>query len=265
MDGPSGGQDEIRQWLTEAERLVSQAGAVALAAFKNPDVVEVKEHGDPVTQTDLAVQRLVVDAIRRLHPEHGILSEEMDDDRGDAEYVWVLDPIDGTKHFVRGIPLYGVSLGLQHKGRTVLGAVHLPATGQLFSGAEGVGASLDGEPIHCSTAEELSDAMVSMVMPTSETPAPALARHMAIMSELLASAFRVRSFGACSVELCLCAQGAVDIFVSTTERLKCYDYVGGEAIVRAAGGDVRVVSGFLLAGPKALCDKIEQILRRHGT
>jgi len=264
MDLPSGRQDEIKPWLTEAARLVSQAGAIASEAFSSPDVVEVKAHGDPVTQTDLAVQQLIVDAIQQSHPTHGILSEEMEDISPDAEYVWVLDPVDGTKHFARGIPIYAVSLGLQHKGRTVLGAVHLPATGQLFSGAEGVDASLDGELIRCSAAADLSDAIVSMVMPTNETPAPALTRHMAIMSDVIESAFRVRSFGATSVELCLCARGAVDVFIASTERLKCYDYVGGEAIVRAAGGDVRTVSGFLLAGPELLCDKVEQILRRHS-
>ena len=110
-------------------------------------MVQVVErlHGgfDPVTEADKGAERAIREMIAARYPDHGVIGEEYGEDRPDAEFVWVLDPIDGTKAFITGVPLWGTLVALLHHGQPVLGAIHQPVLGQLMIGGETVIAALD--------------------------------------------------------------------------------------------------------------------------
>src|SRR5687768_12986180 len=123
-----------------AENLAREAGAAVLAFWG--EVREEDKQGSPVTEADRAANQIIVDGLRSRFPEDGILSEESRDStaRLDRRRVWVVDPLDGTREFIDGIPEFAVMIGLAVEGRAVLGVVYCPATRRLYSAIEGAGA-----------------------------------------------------------------------------------------------------------------------------
>lgn len=140
--------------------LASESGAVVLDYFARPGLaVEAKADATPVTAADRAAEAVLRRLIESRFPEHGILGEEFGEDRPDAEFVWVLDPIDGTRTFVAGSPLFGTLIALLHQGQPIVGAVHLPALSQLFLG-DGRTATCNGRPVRVRSGVPLEQATV---------------------------------------------------------------------------------------------------------
>jgi myo-inositol-1(or 4)-monophosphatase len=126
--------------------------------FGSHDVpVEIKADQTPVTAADRGAEKLMREMIARRFPQHGVLGEEYGNDRIDAEFVWVLDPIDGTKSFATACPLFGTLIALLHQGRPVLGCIHQPILGQLVVG-DGTQTALNGRPVRMREPLDLSSA-----------------------------------------------------------------------------------------------------------
>jgi histidinol phosphatase-like enzyme (inositol monophosphatase family) len=121
--------------------------------------VELKEDASPVTEADRAVERALRAQITQAYPTHGLWGEEYDPERPDAEWVWVLDPIDGTKSFIAGVPLFTTLIGLLHEGRPVQGAIIQPILGQFLYG-DGQGAWLNGERVRVRPCHRLEEAIL---------------------------------------------------------------------------------------------------------
>lgn len=152
------------RYLTFAVDLAKQAGTIIRKNFALGMKKEWKSDNTPLTATDLAVNRLVVEAVQKTYPEHGILSEEEHEVRGMGEYVWVCDPIDGTIPFSHGIPVSTFSLALVQNGQPVLGAVYDPFLERLYVAEKGRGATMNGNPIHVSSASSLGNSLVGLSM-----------------------------------------------------------------------------------------------------
>jgi histidinol-phosphatase len=135
------------------------AGAIALSYFRADVRVMQKPDQTPVTQADHEAETAIVDRLRALFPDVGFLGEEFGA-QGSQARRWIIDPIDGTKNFVRGIPYWATLLALEEDGEITLGVVHSPATGELFWARRGQGARADGVPLHVSTIDRLDAAMV---------------------------------------------------------------------------------------------------------
>lgn len=140
------------------QKIAKAAGAAVLKRFGKDGVHYTKsEHrGDAVTKADLLSDKIITSAIKKKYPKHGIISEESGKSNVDSEYVWIIDPIDGTFNFATGIPLFGVMVALAHKTRIVLSAIYLPATEEFFFAKRGKGAYLNGKRIHCSRVSDFS-------------------------------------------------------------------------------------------------------------
>ena len=136
-----------------------RAGDLTLEHFGGA-AVELKGDGSEVTVADRAAEAQILAALRERFPEDGILGEEGSAVEGRSGRRWIIDPIDATRSFAAGVPLYGVLLALEAEGRPVLGCCHLPALGQTLVAAEGAGAWLNGEPARVSRIDELRDARV---------------------------------------------------------------------------------------------------------
>jgi histidinol phosphatase-like enzyme (inositol monophosphatase family) len=130
------------------------------AAYNAGVAVETKADDTPVTRADKEAELLLRELIETHHPTHSILGEEHGSVSRDPDWQWIVDPIDGTKSFIRGVPLYATLVGLEHRGRPVVGAVALPATGELFVAALGEGCWWNGRRARASDVTSLKDAAV---------------------------------------------------------------------------------------------------------
>jgi histidinol-phosphatase len=137
-----------------------QAGKITLEYFQTHTAVERKADASPVTLADRRAEEKLRECIQRAFPEHGILGEEFGEVFGRTPYRWVLDPLDGTRSFIQGVPLYGVMLGLEYHGRVILGVVHFPALGETVYAAAGEGCYWNGRRAHVSTVSQLAEAVV---------------------------------------------------------------------------------------------------------
>jgi myo-inositol-1(or 4)-monophosphatase len=247
-------------FLAAAKRIVQQAGNIASRGFGHTAVVRQKAAGDLVTQGDLDVEQYVLSELHKAYPDHGFDSEERGTEHKDAEYVWILDPIDGTKYYARGVPLYSVSLALRRRGDLILGVVFSPESGQVFSGGRGQPATLNDQPIHCSQTARLEDAMIFAEFPSRDHPPEERRWALQKLGLLMGQARHVRAIGVGALGLCFCAAAGCDAYVNLASGSKDWDLAAGRAILEAAGGQFLEFGQSVVAGPAILCQQLVTLL-----
>lgn len=152
--------EPLHNVLDFAVEVAWRAGRVTLAHYQTGVAAEAKADDSPVTVADREAERLVRELIEARFPADGVLGEEFGQTRPDAARRWIVDPIDGTRSFVRGVPLYGVLLALEEAGDPVLGVIHFPALGETVWAARGEGCWWDGRRASVSDVATLEDALV---------------------------------------------------------------------------------------------------------
>jgi inositol-phosphate phosphatase / L-galactose 1-phosphate phosphatase / histidinol-phosphatase len=181
-----------------------------------------------VTAADRAAEAAMRRLIRAHFPQHGIIGEEYGGEREDAEFVWVLDPIDGTKSFISGVPLFGTLIALTQRGKPILGVIDQPIQRERWLGGVGRPTTFNGAPVHCRECPALAAATVFATSPDMfrDGDAAAFAR--------LAEAAKLVRFGADCYAYGLVALGFVDLVVEA--GLKPYDFSAMAPIIGGAGG-----------------------------
>ncbi len=158
--------DTLRTARTFAEEIAWEAGRVTLQYFKQEFTVEHKADKSPVTEADREAETVLRDRILSRYPNHAVLGEELGESgTAGSPFTWVLDPIDGTKSFVKGVPLYCVLIALLHQQQPILGVIHNPALDETVSAATGLGCTFQGNPARVSTVHSLSEAWVMLTDP----------------------------------------------------------------------------------------------------
>lgn len=224
-------------YLAFAHELADLAADAILPLFRRHGPVDNKSQVgafDPVTEADRAAEQVVREAIAERWPDHGIDGEEFGDTNPDADYRWIIDPIDGTRAFIMGMPMWGTLIGLAHRGRMVLGMMHQPFTGERFwNGEDGARyRGPDGErAIETRACAALAEATLTSTSPDLFATADDKARF-----EALAEDVKMRRFGGDCYAYCLLAAGHVDLIVES--GLKPYDVAPLIPIVEAAGGRI---------------------------
>lgn len=223
--------------LTAAKEIARAAGRLALTQFTHERKMTRKGFRDFVTDADFAAQQLVVERVREQFPGHGFIAEEDDDSLDDrAEYVWIIDPIDGTTNYSRKVPFFCVSLGVAHDGQMVIGVIYDPVRDELFSATRGGGAFVNGVPIHVSTVSDMNSAIVSFDWSRDVAVREAT---LQLLQTVALEPRSVRSFGAAAIAICWVACGRVDAYFNY--QLSAWDVAAGQVILTEAGGGV---SGF---------------------
>jgi myo-inositol-1(or 4)-monophosphatase len=217
-----------RTFMTELAR---DSGDFIRPLFRQPSVaVETKADASPVTIADRGAEELMRTAIAKRFPTHGIIGEEFGTERGDAEFVWVLDPVDGTKSFITGVPLWGTLIALLHQGQPVLGCIHQPVLDQLMLG-DGRETTLNGRAVRCRATTQLVDATLL----TSDPLNPAKYQARSNYDGLQRGVKLVRTWGDCYGYLLL-ASGWADICVDPI--MNPWDIAALVPIMRGAGGTI---------------------------
>jgi len=217
-------------FLALATELADAAGAAIRPYFRTRLTVDDKADLSPVTAADRAAEAAMRRLINRSFPAHGIVGEEYGRERDDAEFVWVLDPIDGTKSFISGVPLFGTLIALTRAGRPILGIIDQPISRERWIGAEGRATTHNGAPIHCRECPSLAAATIFATTPDMFTGADANAFARA------AGAAKLVRYGADCYAYGLVALGFADLVIEAS--LKPYDFGPMGPVVEGAGGIV---------------------------
>ncbi len=191
-----------------------------------------------VTSSDLAVQRYLCKHLAQLQPDSGFLCEEADMHDISHAYTWIIDPIDGTANYSRGIDQCAICVGLHHKGEMQMGVVYLPRTNELFSAERGQGAYLNGRRIHVSN-RPFEDSLVCTAFAVYHKENTELCIN--IVHEIYNQCNDFRRFGACAPELCYLAMGRCELYFEYI--LSPWDFAAASLVVTEAGGFISNLSG----------------------
>ncbi len=215
------------EMIALAHQLADVSGATIRPCFRSPLAIDDKNDHSPVTIADREAERVMRELIQKVRPQDGIIGEEFGREREDAEWVWVLDPIDGTKSFTVGRALFVTLIGLLHYGKPVLGIINQPIQNERWLGITGQGAWFNGEPVLANQIEQLQAARLGTTGPQYlDVGAAGFAR--------LSEQCRFNTYGGDGYLYAQVASGWLELVVE--EGLKLHDFAALAPVVNGAGG-----------------------------
>ncbi|WP_313606218.1 inositol monophosphatase family protein [Comamonas jiangduensis] len=233
----------LHPMLNVAIKAARAAGAIINRAALDVESVRVaqKQVNDFVTEVDQAAERMIIETLLGAYPDHGILGEESGNEFGNknSDFVWIIDPLDGTTNFIHGFPVYAVSIALSFKGKIEHAVVYDPSRNDLFTATRGRGAFLNERRIRVSKRTQLKDCLVSTGFPFR--PGDNFRAYMRMFSEITQRTAGVRRPGAAALDLAYVAAGFTDGFFET--GLSIWDVAAGSLLVTEAGGLVGNFTG----------------------
>ena len=216
------------EYLTLAHSLADAAGTVVRKYFRKAYAVDVKADATPVTQADRESEQSMREILEAAQPDHGIFGEEFGSVRTGADYAWYLDPIDGTKAFIAGVPVFGTLIGLAYRGRPVLGVIDQAISGERWIGGAGHPSTLNGDRIQSRNGTGLAQAVLFTTSPDAYENADLEAL------DRLRNAIGLMRYGADCYAFGLVAAGQADLAIEC--GVDDYDYCALVPIVESAGG-----------------------------
>jgi len=248
--------------------IAKEAGSIIKEGFNKKLKVEFKSNdSDLVTNIDKASEKLIADFIKKKYPSHGIHAEEGGNIKNGSEYIWVIDPLDGTVNFAHGLPIFSISIGLQKNGKTIAGVVYDVAMDVLYKAESGGGAFANDEKINVSANPNLGLSLLVTGFPYNvhQNPHNALEKFVAFTRK----ARGIRRLGSAAIDLCYVAKGVFDGFWEV--YLNPWDFCAGALIVEEAGGIVTNFNGEplknnttqILASNGKIHDDMVEILKRN--
>jgi len=228
--------------LTIAVRAARQAGDLALRSLNRLHQLDVRSKGlnDFVTEVDLLAEQEIITTIRKSYPDHSFLAEERGRSAGDDEFLWIVDPLDGTTNFMHGFPQFSVSVALQRRGRLEQAVIYDPLRQELFTASRGDGAYLDGRRIRVSKQATLQGALIGTGFPYRNN-LHWLDPYMQMLRTVIQQTSGVRRAGSAALDLAYVAAGRLDGFWEL--GLKPWDIAAGALLIIEAGGLVGTLTG----------------------
>lgn len=254
-----------KKYLDDAIDMANAAGKIHLDYFRSSHLeLETKiNDSDVVTAADKEAEKLIKTIIREKYPDHGIIAEESESENEDSEWRWIIDPLDGTTNFSQGLPVFSVSIALEHRGEPVVGVVFAPYMGELFHAVKGCGAFLNGRKLSCSSKSKLSEAVVATGIPYDKLENPDNnIREVARIAPLVRG---IRRLGSAAIDLSYVGAGFLDAYWEL--NLKRWDVAAGILIASEAGvliSPVRKDRNFsIMASCPGLFDTLMPLLLRE--
>ena len=252
--------------LNIAVRAARRAGDLIVRSVDRVPTLGIrsKSRNDFVTEIDQMAERDIIETIRRTHPDHGFLGEESGRSGGD-DFVWIIDPLDGTTNFLHGFPTFAVSLACEYRGRLEHAVVYDPMRQELYTASRGDGAQLDGRRIRVSKQTELEGALVGTGFPYRAN-ARWLDDYLAMLKVIMQQTAGIRRPGAASLDLAYVAAGRIDGFWEI--GLSAWDTAAGTLLITEAGGRIGTLTGGeyrqggnVIAGTPKVFDAMVECLR----
>ena len=262
----------LHPMLNVAIKAARAAGAIINRAALDVEAVRIsqKQINDYVTEVDHASEAIIIETLLTAYPGHGILAEESGSQHGakDSEFVWIIDPLDGTTNFIHGFPVYCVSIALAVRGKVEQAVIYDPSRNDLFTATKGRGAYLNERRIRVSKRTQLKECLVSTGFPFR--PGDNFKNYLAMMGDVMQRTAGLRRPGSAALDLAYVAAGYTDGFFET--GLNIWDVAAGSLLVTEAGGLVGNFTGesdFLeqkecLAGSPRIYGQLVQILGKYS-
>ena len=227
--------------LNIAVRAARRAGDLIVRNVDRVPTLNVrsKSRNDFVSEVDHMAERDIIETIRRTHPDHGFLGEEGGRSGGD-EFVWIIDPLDGTTNFLHGFPTFAVSLACQYRGRIEHAVVYDPMRQELFTASRGDGAQLDGRRIRVSKQATIEGALIGTGFPYREN-SRWMDPYLAMLKTVMQQSAGIRRPGAAALDLAYVAAGRIDAFWEI--GLNAWDTAAGSLLITEAGGRIGTLTG----------------------
>ena len=229
--------------LNVAIKAARAAGAIINRAALDVEAVRVsqKQLNDFVTEVDVASEKAIIETLLTAYPQHGILAEESGNEYGSktSEFVWIIDPLDGTTNFIHGFPVYCVSIALAVRGKIEQAVIYDPSRNDLFTATKGRGAFLNERRIRVSKRTRMGECLISTGFPFR--PGDNFQNYLALMGDVMQRCAGLRRPGAAALDLAYVAAGFTDAFFET--GLSIWDVAAGSLLVTEAGGLVGNFTG----------------------
>lgn len=228
---------ELNQIQEIAIGWAREVGKIHLSYFRGTNLgIETKSNiYDVVTRADKQGEAFLLEQIQKLFPDHAVLGEESGAHAGTGDYLWVIDPLDGTNNFSQGLPVFTVSIGLQYKGKAVLGVVYAPYFDELYTAVKGGGAYLNGKSLRVSAKSALAESVLGTGFPYDKDVNPD--NNAGNLVSILPSLRGIRRMGSAAYDLACVAAGFLDGYWELA--LHPWDICAGALLVEEAGGIVR--------------------------
>jgi len=256
--------------LNIAIRAARNAGDIIQRASENVGqlTINFKTQNDYVTEVDRMAEQEIINVIRTSFPSHGFLAEESGEQSGD-DYVWIIDPLDGTTNFLHGFPVYAVSIALQHTNKLQLAVVYDPLRDELFTAEKGGGAMLNNRKIRVTQPNSLKGALIGTGFPFKSKKN--LDAYLGMFSALIGDTAGIRRAGAAALDLAYVASGRLDGFWEI--GLQPWDMAAGILLIQEAGGvltdfsfkDQYFQSGNVIAGSPKMHQLMYKAIEPHLT
>ncbi|MBO8159587.1 inositol monophosphatase family protein [Thermosyntropha sp.] len=253
---------DLKKALKQAKEWAYAAGKIQIENFHKQLNIETKSTSiDLITEVDYLSEKLILENIRHLYPEHAVLSEEAGIDSKNSDYLWIIDPLDGTTNYAQGLPIFAISIALQYRKETVLGLIYSAGMGQMFTALKGEGAYLNERRIRVSGKNALRESVLATGFPYDRAINPD--NNLKYFNRIMPKVRGIRRLGSAAYDLACVAAGIFDGYWEI--NLNLWDVAAGALLVEEAGGkavylDKRGVS--LAAGNKVICDLILQELKQ---
>jgi myo-inositol-1(or 4)-monophosphatase len=254
--------------LNTAVKAARRAGEIAIRQLKHLDEIDVRNKGisDFVTKVDEAAEECIIETIQKYYPDHAFLAEESGQ-RGESEYTWIIDPLDGTTNFIHGFPIFSVSIALRIKGRLSIGVIYDPNRQEFFTAIRGRGAQVDGHKIRVSGRRNLEDSLIGTGFPYRSHDR--MTSYLAMLEQVMLNTSGIRRPGSAALDLANLAAGRLDGFWEF--GLNIWDIAAGSLILREAGGliselenkDDYLNTGNIVAGSPKIHDALKKLLTPH--
>ncbi|PIE83581.1 MAG: inositol monophosphatase [Candidatus Contendobacter odensis] len=220
--------------ITIAKRAALNASRILLRHFDHLEQLNVttKQRNDYVSEADVQAEHEIIQTLRKTYPNHGILAEESGEQRGQDEFQWIIDPLDGTTNFLHGIPHFAVSIAFRHRNRLEAALVHDPIRQEMFTASRGEGAQLNDHRIRVSGIMQLENALLGTGFPF-RYPQHQKA-YLNFFNKLFGRCVEIRRLGAASLDLSYVAAGRLDAFWEI--GLQEWDLAAGALLIQEAGG-----------------------------
>ncbi len=269
---------EIEKWIELAREAALEGGDVLKQYIGNvdPTTIEAKRVGDWVSDADRSSETAIIKLLAEKAPGHDILTEETGFIKSAdvTEYRWIIDPLDGTTNFLRGFPVWAVSVALEYRpvpvdrwGEVIAGAIHIPPTGETFWAGKNIGAFVNGKPIHVSVGRSFQESLLATGFPfrTRELAG----QYLKLFGDILPRCADVRRAGAVAIDLCYTAAGIFDGFCELD--LAPWDIAAGALIIKEAGGQVSnfqggedfLTTGDIVATNQSIFGELIETVRRY--
>ena len=250
----------------QALSFMKPAKSEVLKWFRGQYEIDLKSDSSPVTIADRNAEEILRKNITKHFPEHGIIGEEFGNHNANAEWVWTIDPVDGTRSFIRGLPLFASMIALLHKGEPVLGVIELPALGETAWAVKGKGAFLNGKPLKVSRQKKLKGAFIAV----ADWYCFKQQKHISLFNALNKEAGIVRTYpDAFGHLMAIC--GTAEVMVDPLAKI--WDYAPCKVLAQEAGGKfanftgnrASIEEGTAIVGNTSIVKEVRKILSKKAT